>query len=330
MNQRRVIAILLGLLAVVAGAGAVYLWRGRTPAPKTEATTATTPVVEQVSVPAVLHAATVTQVPVPIDGKVESFEVEAGAEVFEGQLLARIRSQTLEGVREAAELDLERAETRARTLETALTAARLEASRAAADAARARNELERATKVYQRQKMMIEQGATPRKVFEKAEAEFKTAEQESRNLDVLSQASDERISSLSRELDTARKILESKSEDLEAAKERIGFGDVLSPVTGIVVSRRGQAGDDVTTATTDLFEIASDLSSMQAVADVDPSFAKSVQPGLAVAILIAELGGEPLDATVSKVEGGTITANFANPDPVVKPGLTAQMRITLP
>jgi hypothetical protein len=46
--------------------------------------------------------------------------------------------------------------------------------------------------------------------------------------------------------------------------------------------------------------------------------------------VIAELGGEILEGTISKVEDGNIFAEFANPNPAVKPGLTAQMRIKLP
>jgi HlyD family secretion protein len=265
-----------------------------------------------------------------VEGKIQSFEVELGAEVFEGQLLARIRSEGLEGAKEAAELDLERADTRVKTLESSLTAARLEASRASADAARVRNDLDRATKFFQRQKMLLEQGATPRRTYEKAESDFAAVEAESKSLNAVAEASEERVTALSRDLDAARKLLEGKSEDLEATNQRIGSGDVVSPVNGIVVARRGQAGDVVHPSTPDLFQIATDLSTLQAVADVAPAFAAKIKPGLKIALVIAELGGETLQGTVSKVEAGRITADFANPNPAVKPGLTAQLRIKLP
>ena len=300
------------------------------PAPQASAPVAKAETPADISIPAVLQATATTLIPVPLEGKIQSFQVEVGAEVFEGQLLARIRSEGLESTREAAELDLERAETRVKNLESVLTAARLEASRASADAARLRNDLERATKLYQRQKMMIEQGATPRKTFEKAEAEYKAIAEESKNLDSVSEAAEERIASLSRELDAARKILEGKVDDLDHTKEQIGSGDVVSPVNGIVVARRGQAADQVHPSTLDLFEIASDLSTMQAVAEVSPEFARKVNPGLPVSIVIAELGGETVQGTVTKTEDGKIIAGFANPNPAVKPGLTAQMRIKLP
>jgi HlyD family secretion protein len=328
MNPRRILAILILLAAVVAGV-TVTVWN-RTPAAKSEPAAPSTPVAEEISLPAVLQASSVTSIGVPVEGKIQSFDVEVGAEVFEGQLLARIRSEGLEGAMEAAEIDLERAETRVKNLESVLTAARLEASRASADAARLRNDLDRATKHYERQKMMIEQGATPRKTFEKAEADFKAVEAESRNFDAVAQAADERISSLSRDLDSARRQLEGKSEDVEATKAQIGSGDVVSPVNGILVARRGQPGDPVHPSMTDLLQIATDLSSLQAVADVSPAFAGRVTPGTDVTVVIAELGGETLAGKVLKVEDGRIFAEFANPNPAVRPGLTAQMRIKLP
>lgn len=328
MNPRRVFAILILLAALIAAV--TFAVRNRppdakanTPAPKPES-------VPDITIPAVLQAASTIQIPVPLEGKIESYQVEVGAEVFQGQLLAHIRSEGLESTREAAEVDLERAETRVKNMESVVTAARLEASRASADAARVRNDLDRALKNFQRQKMMIEQGATPRKTFEKAEADYKALEEESKNLDAVASGAEERITSLSRDLDAARKLLEGKVEDLDQTKAQIGSGDVVSPVDGVVVGRRGQAGDPVHPSMADLFRIATDLSRLQAVADVSPAFAGKVKPGFPVTVVVAELGGETLQGTVLQVDQGRIVADFANPNPAVKPGLTAQIRIKLP
>ena len=45
--------------------------------------------------------------------------------MYEGQLLAQIRSEALQAVQQAAEIDLERRKTRVRNLESLLSAARL-------------------------------------------------------------------------------------------------------------------------------------------------------------------------------------------------------------
>ena len=63
--------------------------------------------------------------------------------------------------------------------------------------------------------MLLDAGATPRLVFEKAQNEYTALEAESKKLDLVSSSADERITSVQRELDAARKLLQGKSEDLE-------------------------------------------------------------------------------------------------------------------
>ena len=192
-----------------------------------------------------------------------------------------------------------------------------------------KNDYERALKSYQRYKMLLDEGAAPRLTFEKAEKEYLALEAESKKLDAVAASAEERISSVSRELDAARKLLEGKSEDVDHAKAQEGSGEVLSPVNGVVVARRGQAGDDVHPSMTDLFQIASDLSLMQAVAEASPAQIKQIKQGQPVTISIAEMGGEVLQGSVIKAENGKVTVEFGNPNPQIKPGLTAQIRIKL-
>ena len=163
--------------------------------------------------------------------------------------------------------------------------------------------------------MLLEKGATPRLTFEKAQKEYKALEAESKNLDAVAEAADERISSVSRDWTQLARLLENKSDRCGSGrKERVGSGDVLSPVNGIVVARRGQAGDQVHPSMTDLFQIASDLSVMHAVAEASPSSSRG-QAGPACDVLMAEMGGEILQGAVAKVEGGKVIVEFASPNP---------------
>jgi multidrug resistance efflux pump len=327
MKPRWLLPILIAV--VIAAAGVYVVRKNAAPAnPTTAAAPASRPA--EISLPATLQAAVTIPVPVPIEGKIENFQVEVGADVYEGQLLAQIHSEALEAVKEAAEADLDGAETRVRTLEASLSATRLEASRAAADASRVRNDFDRATKYFQRQKMLLDEGATPRQTFEKAQKEYVALQAESSKLDAVATAADDRISSVQRELDAARKLLEGKAEDVEKAKEHAGSGEVLSPATGTVVARRGQAGDTVHPSMTDLFQIASDLSLMHAVAEAAPAQITHIRKGQPVTVVLAEMGGEALQGTVLNIENGKITVEFANPNTQIKPGLTAQIRIKIP
>ena len=329
MKLRWLIAALIAV-AVLAVIGPSAFRRWQPPAKQKVVAQQTPAAIEEISLPATAaKAAAIIAVPVPIEGKIESFQVEVGADVYEGQPLAQIRSESLEAVKERAEADYTKAEDRVHTLEAESSSARLESSRASADASRVRNEFDRASRAFERQRMLLAEGATPRLTFEKAQKEFQALEAESKNLDSVAKVAEERILNTQRDLDAARKLLENKSEDVDSVKERVGAGDVLSPATGIVVGRRGQAGDQVHPSMTDLFQIASDLSVMHAIADASPSQLARVKPGQPATVLIAEMGGEILQGAVAKIEDGKVVVEFPSPNPNIKPGLTAQIRIKL-
>jgi multidrug resistance efflux pump len=316
------------LTAIVAGAWFFFRQAQEKNAAETQQQQAPPPVTEAI-LPATLQAQTVVEVAVPIKGKIEAFHAEVGDEVYEGQLLAQIQSQRLHTAEEEAALDLERAQTRVNNLESTIAASRLEASRASADALRVRADLDRASRLYQREKVLIAEGATPRLKFEKAEREFQALQKESENLDQLAAQSEERVSALNRELDAARKTLQDKAEELEGAKAEIAAGDITSPVGGIVAGRRGQAGEDVDPTLKDLFRIATDLTVMEAVADAGPADFARVKEGQEAYVSLAESPDELLPGIVKKAVEGKVTIEFKNPNPAIRPGLTAQVRIKL-
>src|SRR5262245_4285073 len=96
----------------------------------------------EISLAGKIEADHVIPVPAPIDGIIEEYLVDVGEEVYEGQLLARLRNQALEGASELAKIELDRAETRVNNLDSSLISARLEASRARAESSRSKGEFE--------------------------------------------------------------------------------------------------------------------------------------------------------------------------------------------
>jgi Multidrug resistance efflux pump len=315
------------LLAIAAGALSV-LHRER---PKqTPVTAAQLPRVgPEVTATGKIQARQVVLVPVPVGGKIDIFNVDVGEEVYQGQLIAQIKSEAAEGVRESAGAAAQKAQERVNNLETALISARLEASRAGADAARIRQEFDRAEKLYQRQKMLLEQGATPKLVHDKALREYTAAKAELENLGRVAEQAEGRVTSLQQELDNARKALEDKNQDLEEAKSELAAGEVRSPVDGVVSGRRGQPGDAVDPSLKDLFQIATELSSLEVIVEPEPAAFARIRPGQNALIQVAELPAEALAGVVEKVENGRVTVHFASPNPVVKPGLTATVKIKL-
>ena len=331
-RKTKVIGALAFLVLLGSGIAVLFAVRKNAAKPVVQPTAAT-PVagaaVAEVVLAGRIQSRASSKVPAPVDGVIRAFHAEVGAEVYEGQLLADIQNAEVEGSQELANLELERIQQRVNTTEGTLAAARLEASRANADAARVKSELDRATRNYQRQKLLLSEGATPRRTFEKAEAEFQSLETEAGQLSELARQADDRVQTLQRDVDAARKLLDGTTSDLEAVKGRLVAGQVLSPANGIISARRGQVGDHVNPTVEDLFVIATDLSQLEVVLEPDPVVLARIKQGQQAGIVLADVPNETLPGTVKRVENGRVTVEFANPSPLVKPGMTASVRIRL-
>ncbi|BDC49934.1 RND transporter [Bryobacterales bacterium F-183] len=282
----------------------------------------------EVSLPAKIQAQEAIPVASPIEGIIDELFVEVGADVYEGQLIARVRNGKLDSSLESATAEAEKLKTRVTNLEASIVAARLEASRAAADAARVRSEYERLDRNFQRQQMLLREGATPRLTFEKAEKDFKEIKTEYDSTSEVLKVAEERVSTLNRDLDAAKKLLDARNEELENAKEEAGQGEVKSPVDGMVVARKGAPGEPVSPAMPDFFVLAANLSALQAVVEPDPSFLPRIKPGQIATIHIAESTDE-IPGLVREIKANQVLVDFVSPGPAVKPGLSAQVRIFL-
>ena len=324
-------AIAVIILAAI-GAGALsVLWREHAePAQKAAAALPAVPVLESgVSLEGKIQALRVVEVPAPVEGTVDVFHVEIGQEVFEGQLLAQINSDSLTGAEEQATQLASRARNRLNDLDASIIAGRLEVSRARAVASRLKTEFDRSDKTYQRQRMLLAAGATPRLAFEKAEKEYLINQAESASAGALAQQVESRIDALLKEQDAAKKTLEERTQELEAAQADLAAAEVHAPVDGLVVGRRGNAGDNVDRSMKDLFLIATDLSRLAVVVEPPAPILARIHPGHTAVVTVSEAQNEPLAAEVKKVENGQVTVEFTSPDPAVKPGLTAQVRIKI-
>jgi len=262
-----------------------------------------------------------------VDGVLESYFVDVDQEVYEGQLLGRIRNTQLDSVERQAQAAIDAAQARAADLEGQGMAARLEASRASADQSRARSEMMRLEKSYQRQQMLWKEGATPRLDFEKAEREYNAAKTEFDTLDAVAKRAEERGTALQRELDTARRSLAENTQALESAKAAAASGDLHSPADGVVVSRRGQPGEPVDRSMKDLVEIATDLKSMQVAVSPEPPVLARIRAGQSATVRLPDLSPDEFPGKVRELRGAEAIVDFTSPTPVLKLGAAAQVRI---
>ena len=321
------VAGLIVLFAVAAGVVTVVR-KGSRPSSKAVQPVAQAAIPLRISLPGRVQAKKIVSIPVPTEGIVERFMADVGEDVFEGELLARIKNAKIDNVAKIAEEDAARSQARVADLEAGLTAARLEGSRARADATRTKAEFDKAEKIYQRQKMLVREGATPRLTFEKAEAEYNKLTADNESFGHLAAAAEERVVSTGKELENARKLAQAKSQEMDEAKADLGAGEVHSPVDGVVLSRHGQAGEAVSRAMQDLFQIGTELTSLQVVLNPDSKLLPKFRAGQPASIQIAEALGA-IQGSVREVKAGEVFVDFANPLPAIKPGLTAQVTVEL-
>jgi multidrug resistance efflux pump len=327
MWRKRALA-LAGIMALVAVATVVAAHYRNSFTPLKTPAPAVPPAPAEVTLTGRVQALSVVNVRAPVEGVIERFLAEVGDDVFEGQVLAHIKSAKLEANQETAQAEAEHAQSRVRDLEMALTAARLEASRVRADAIRTRAELDRAERNYTRQQMLMREGAAARLVFEKAEREYNTLKADASNLELAARGAEDRLTSVSKELDAARVIAATKADELDDAKAELAAGDVHAPADGTVVGRNGQAGEAVSRAAIDLFQIAVNLSELQVVLSPDAKTLERIHAGAAAWVQMAE-AAEGMPGKVREVKAGQVFVEFTRTSPAVRPGLSAQVRVKL-
>jgi macrolide-specific efflux system membrane fusion protein len=271
----------------------------------------------------------VVPIPAPISGTLEQFFADVGQEVFRGQLIARIRNEGLESDREAAAAEVDRIRSRVGDLESSIVAARLEATRARADAARAKSAYEKAEKNHVRQQTLLRAGATPRLTFEASQRELESAKADYEALEPVARNADDRLSTMRADLDIARRQLQNKNEALEDAKADLAAGEVHCPVDGVVISRNGMEGGEVASGAQELFQIGVDLSQLEAVAEPEAPVLDRIKAGQAAFLQIEEIAGQGLPGSVREIRGAQVIVDFVSPNPAIKPGLTAQVRIKI-
>src|ERR1039457_5385794 len=153
----------------------VVVWRGRrhpAPPPRAAATAAAIAVAQnEVTLQGKIRPRHIASVGPAVSGFIEAFLVEPGADVYEGQVLARIGAQGLESAREVAQAALGRAE---------------------ADAQRSRMAMERAERSTARQQTLFREGDTPRLVYEKALQEYEAALKDYQLIDAMVRTGRER------------------------------------------------------------------------------------------------------------------------------------------
>jgi multidrug resistance efflux pump len=297
--------------------------------PTAPATVAAAEVPVQQMLSGTIHAQHVVGVGSPVDGNIDAFLVAPGEEAYEGEVLARVGGAGLESERATASAAVDRAQQDVSRVEAAVAAARLESSRADADAERARAQTDAAERIYSRQKLLNSEGATPRNAYLKAEREYESVKATSDAAAQVSRTAFDHMQGLLKELEAARKILADRTAELEAAGARAQAGEIAAPVDGIVVSRKGNIGEPAQPLGNDLFQIATDIYSLEVETTPPSELLAKIHPGQDVTVLVPDVPQAALPGTVREIRDGSMVVQFESPIPEVRPGMKADIRLKL-
>src|SRR6266850_4723071 len=128
---------------------------------------------------------------------------------------------------------------------------------------------------------------------------------------------------------------------LNKAERNLAFCTIKSPVKGVIIDRRVNIGQTVVSSLNapSLFLIAKDLSRMQIWAAVNEADVGRIVPGASVTFTCDTFPGREFDGTVGKVRLNatmtqnvvmyTVEVNTENPDNILLPYLTANVRFVV-
>lgn len=317
MRAKWIVASVIVLAA--AGTG-IFLARSHKPKPAPAVVQIQPPRPVEVTLTGSVAPRTTVPAVAPMAGLIDALFLDVNQEVYKDQLLGRIKDPAADTAVTQAQADLDHAQATVTSLTTDQLAAKVEISRAQADQSRAHTDLARLEKDYQRQKGLWDLGATPRLTFEKAEKDYKDAQNDIKRLDDAAKNAQNRADHADADLDAANQAVTTATAALDHAKSVLNQGEIHSPADGIIAARHGQPGDPVA-LNSDVFDIATDLTQLQVVVSASPE----MHQGQTATIRIPDTTDE-MQGVIREISANQAVIDFTSPAPG-KLGLTAQVKI---
>jgi HlyD family secretion protein len=313
MKSRRLILIsTFTALLAAAGYGGYQYWFADAAATNYKfATVESGPLTAAVSATGTLSPVVAVQVSSQISGQIREIFVDFNSTVKAGQLIAQIAPETYEHRVHQAEADLE--------------AARATAGVQQAEMYRAKVNLADAERDFVRKKTLVDKNflspAELDKVMttqEAARAQMRVAEAQARN---------------------SAAVIRQREAQLGQARVDLGRTQIRAPVDGIVIKRSVEPGQTVAASlqAPEMFVIAQNLTDMRVETAIDEADVGRLQLGQEATFTVDAFPGKRFKGTVNQVRKAaqvvsnvvtyTVVVSAANPDLILLPGMTANVRI---
>ena len=264
-----------------------------------------------------------------ITSTIKSFQVQRGARVHKGQLLAVLENADLSAAAVQSKGEYEQAE--ASYVTSTASGVPQQIQKAELDAASAKSALDAQQKVFDSRKELFDQGALPRRDLDSAQVALVQAR--SQWAQAQKQLDDLRRVGKDQALKTAGGQLSAAKGKLLSAEAQLSYSEIRSPIDGVVTDRPLFPGE-LASANQPLLTVM-DTSRLIAKSHIAQSQAATLKVGNPATIQIAG-SDEPIPAKVTLVspalDPGSTTIEVwietAKPPAALKPGMSVQISIT--
>jgi HlyD family secretion protein len=295
--MKKLITVLLVLLAVGAGAGAFYMRRTRPEPSVTTMPVSRGDVVDVVAATGTLEAVTTVDVGTQVSGLVQEMYADFNSIVRRDQVIARLDPSLIQ---------------------TRIEQNRASVTRAEADVERLKVTLADAVQKLDRAKQMSDRQLIPRTELETAEVNVKSAEAQIKSSEAaLIQA---RANLQSEEVNLGHTVIKSPIDGIVISRS-------VDPGQTVAASMNAPV----------LYQIAADLTKMQVLANIDEADVGRMRPGQHVTFRVDAYPTDTFTGNVEQVRlQPTVVQNVVvystviavpNPQLKLKPGMTAQVSI---
>jgi HlyD family secretion protein len=311
--KRRAFFLVLGLMVLGAAGFAGYrLYTANGEQAKYKLTKVERgPLTAAVAASGTLNPVSTVQVGSQISGQIKEILVDFNSPVKAGQLVARIDPETYQYKLRQAEADLE--------------ATRSSVSVQRAQQIQAEVNLAETERDYERKRMLVEKNFISPADRDKAKAAFDAARAQLQ----LAEA----------QVKNSESVVRQREAQVAQARVDLGRTEIRSPVDGVVVKRSVEPGQTVAASlqAPELFIIARNLSDMQVETSIDEADVGRLRIGQKATFTVDAFPNRGFQGEVRQVrKAATVVSNVvtytvivsaANPDLILLPGMTANVRI---
>lgn len=303
-----------------------------------------------------LQAVTTVQVGSQVSGNIKALYVDFNSNVKKGQVVAQLDPSIFQAqvAQQRANLEQARAslaDAQARVLaaQSSVENQRAGVSSARANVAALKAQRDDARNNLQRLESLANSGIINQRDLEVARTSFQAAEarygQSQAQLEQAQvteqQASKSGLAQAQASVKQAQAQVQQTEAALRLAEVNLSHTTIASPIDGVVVSRNVDVGQTVAASlqAPTLFTIANDLTQMQVIANIDQADIGVINASNRINFTVDAFPGQNFNGTIQQIRlnpqnvQNVVTYNVvidvANPELKLKPGMTANLTITI-